>query len=30
VLTALDATLNACVGCHAAYKQQVVFTETHE
>ena len=24
VLAALDATLNTCVGCHAAYKQQIV------
>ena len=24
VLAALNATLNTCVGCHAAYKQQIV------
>jgi cytochrome c556 len=28
VLAALDRTLNACVTCHATYKQQVVDDET--
>jgi cytochrome c556 len=28
VLTALDQTLQACVGCHATYRQEVVDEET--
>ncbi len=28
VLSALDRTLQACVGCHAAYRQEVVDDET--
>jgi len=30
VITALNATLQTCVGCHAAYKQQVVDRATWE
>jgi hypothetical protein len=28
VFTALDRTLQACVGCHAAYRQEIVDEET--